>query len=311
MLGKTADGLVWMARYLERAENTARLVEVAQRLALTGGAEAANEWQAIVAATGNEDAFRARHGGDFSRARVSDFLLRDRTNPSSAATSIAAARTNARVVRTALTREVWEAINDFHLDVGAALQREAVPRDLGEILTRIRRHGAQVRGSLSGTMLRNAIYDFADLGTFLERADATARILSVKYYVLLPHADSVGGELDNAQWEQLLRSLQVNRAFIMVHGSQYSAQTVGDFLILDPRMPRSLVYCLNRIRAGLERRCDPADAILADADAMHGRLARAGVEQIIEGGLHEFLDGFLADLAGLASALAVRFRFYA
>ena len=163
MLGKTANGLFWMARYIERAANTARLVETGQRMALLRTGEAEAEWRGVAEAAGAAEDLAERHDGAFTADRVIDYLLRDPSNPSSALQSIENARTNARLVRTAITREVWEAVNEMFLAMRATLAAPVDERDLPEVLDRLRRHGALIRGMMVGTMLRNAIYDFMEL----------------------------------------------------------------------------------------------------------------------------------------------------
>ncbi len=313
LLGRSAGGLTWMMRYIERAETMARLIEAGQRMSLTRQGHATGEWQAIVSAAGQSDAY-AETGRPHDAAGVADFLLRDASNPMPLRQMIEMARFNARMVRTSITREVWEAINEFHLDMATLLAHQISPRDLPDTMTVIRRHAALVRGAFTGSMLRNEIYDFARLGTFLERADGSARILDVKYHVLLPTAQDVGAELDTAQWEQLLRAVGVNRAFMMVHGGDYSAATVADFLILDERMPRSLAYCVDRMRIHLAHLAHDhageteADRILVEIAA---RLDRAEIGEILEAGLHEFITGFLEDLIRLSDATAAAYRFAA
>lgn len=313
LLGRSAGGLTWMMRYIERAETIARLIEAGQRMSLTRQGDAATEWQAIVTAAGQADAYAAT-GRPLDAAGVADFLLRDAANPMPLRQMIEAARFNARSVRTTLTREVWEAVNEFHLEMGTLLAHSVSPRDLPETMSVIRRHGALVRGAFVGSMLRNEIYDFARLGTYLERADGTARILDVKYHVLLPSAQDVGAELDTAQWEQLLRAIGVNRAFMMVHGSDYGAPAVADFLIFDERMPRSLAYCTDRMRIHLAHLAHnhagetEADRILAE---MGARIDRAEIGEILEDGLHEFLTEYVGDLIRLSDAIAAAYRFSA
>ena len=206
MLGKTAGGLYWMFRYLERSENTARLLEAGFRIALTRSHAAEDEWKSVVTTAGALHAYEEKYQ-QFEASNVINFLLRDGDNPSSVVSVIEAARSNARMVRTALTREVWEATNECWMTLKALLAGPVRERDLPAVLGTIRQQSALVRGALHGTMLRNDIYDFARIGTFLERSDNTARILDVKYYVLLPSISSVGSSLDNVQWETILRSV--------------------------------------------------------------------------------------------------------
>ena len=174
MLGKTAGGLYWMFRYLERSENNARLVEAGIRIALTRSAAAEDEWMSVIQAAGVQTEFMERHERA-DAATVVDFLLRDKTNSSSVISVVEAARNNARLVRTALTREVWEATNNTWMTVRGALARTIPQRELPGVLGLIRQESAIVRGALHGTMLRNDIYNFCRIGTFIERADKTPR----------------------------------------------------------------------------------------------------------------------------------------
>jgi uncharacterized alpha-E superfamily protein len=180
------------------------------------------------------------------------------------------------------------------------------------VLGLIRQRSAFVRGTLHGTMLRNDGYDFSRLGTFIERADNTARLLDVKYYVLLPTASGVGSSLDNAQWEVILRSLSAEGAFRSVHGATRSPGTIASFLILDRRMPRSLAFCYGKIG-------DELDHLYRDygirlpchdlADETCGLLARATMASILEEGLHQFLQDFLGRNARLAGQIERDYRF--
>ncbi|MEZ5946882.1 MAG: alpha-E domain-containing protein [Hyphomonas sp.] len=157
------------------------------------------------------------------------------------------------MTRTALTREVWEALNDTWMSAREALKRPVSEQALPEVLTLVRQQGAQVRGAIAGTMLRNDIYDFAQLGTLVERSDNTARILDTKYYVLLPSSASIGSSLDNVQWEMILRSASAERSFHWLHGGAMSPLAIADFLIFDARLPRSLAFCYDMITDYLKR----------------------------------------------------------
>lgn len=313
MLGRTAGGLYWMFRHLERSENTARLIEAGMRIALTRSKELDDEWESVVTTAGQRDAYVERHD-HFDGPTVVDFLLRDTSNPSSVCSVIAAARANAREVRTALTREVWEATNTTWMAVTAALERPVRPPDLPAVLELIRQESAIVRGALHGTMLRNDTYDFCRLGTFLERADNTARILDVKYYVLLPSAFHVGTSLDNVQWETILRSVSAQRAYRWQNAGETSPLGIARFLILDQQMPRSLAFCyakiddnLNFLAAayGEEHRCHEL------AHELRARLTDRSIESIFEEGLHEFLGDCIGATNVLASTIERDYRFSA
>ena len=311
MLGKTAGGLMWMFRYLERSENTTRLIEAGFRIALTRPDNSDDEWASVLDATGTRPAYLARHE-QVTQAAAIDFMLRDGSNPSSVLASLEAARNNARLARTALSREVWEATNECWMEAKRLLARPVKERDLPEVLSVIRQQSALVRGALHGTMLRNDIFNFARIGTFLERADSTARILDVKYYVLLPSVSQIGSALDNVQWENILRSVGGQRSYRWLNGADVTPAGIVEFLVLDSRMPRSLVFCTAKIAANmgyLEKEYDLRHESHAQVEALMGRLATASTEAIFETGLHEFILDVLSDLAGLAQQIERDYRF--
>ncbi|MGB3554272.1 MAG: alpha-E domain-containing protein [Jannaschia sp.] len=312
MLGKTAGGLFWMFRYLERTENIARLVETGQRIALTRPDSSISEWKSVLETAGVRAAF-LEHNDEITGEAVIDWLLRSPNNTSSVLSCVESARMNARTVRTALTREVWEAVNECWMTLCEELSRKVVTRELPRVLGVIRARSAFVRGALHGTMLRNEMYDFARLGTFVERADATARLLDVKYFVLLPSIAGVGSRLDNAQWEMILRSVSAEGPFRMVHGNTQGAVDIAQFLILDGRMPRSLAFCYKKIGDNLEylRRDygirQPSHDL---AERLCLRLEQLSIEDIFEEGLHQFLQDFLRCNTELAHQIERDYRFF-
>ena len=312
MLGRSANGIFWMARYLERAENTARLLDVGFRMALTRGAQAAQEeWRSVLVTIGLDNEYRARFS-DYNGAQVVNFILRGADNPASVLSMIEGARTNARAVRTAITREVWEATNESWMVLRAMLARPVRESNLGEVLTAVRRQTTLVRGAMDGTMLRNEIFNFARIGTFIERADNTARILDVKYYVLLPSLAWVGSSLDNAQWETVLRSVAGDRAYRWLNAGGLDPRGIAQFLILDGRFPRSLVFCYEKLRSnlsGLVRQHGQetaAHGLLREAGM---KLQEASIERIFEQGLHEFITEFITNTVLIGEAIAADYRF--
>lgn len=312
MLGRTAAGLFWMARYLERAENMARLVEAGFRLALTRASSDEEEWGSVVATAGCGQAYLERHEA-YRADRVVDFILRDRSNPGSVICGLHACRENARMVRTALTREVWEAINDTWIRAKETLARPVREQALPDVLSLVRLQGAQVRGAIAGTMLRNDIYDFVQLGTFVERADNTARILDTKYYLLLPSSASIGSSLDSVQWEMILRSASAERSFQWLHGGNSSPWAIAEFLIFDTRLPRSLAFCYDMITDHLIRleRDYGARASSHDlANEQERQLTSLSIDRVFEDGLHEFLTGFTAQNNAFAGQIETDYRFY-
>lgn len=313
MLGKTAGGLYWMFRSLERAENTARLIEAGFRIALTRQTNAETEWRSVITTLAARRAYDKTHKV-YDGARVVDFLLRDASNPSSVLSIIKSARDNARLVRTALTTEVWAAVNETWM-LFTDLLKEPIPQtELPAVLATIRQQSALVRGALYGTMLRNDIYDFCRLGTFVERMDNTARIIDVKYYSLLPSPAFVGSRLDNVQWETLLRSVSAHRSFRWAVEDDFTAPAIAQFLILDRRMPRSLAFCAGQILNSLSHLVeDYGDTAPSQAHAMAGeirqKLLDRDINMIFNEGLHEFVSGLLGSTAALAKQVEVDYRF--
>ncbi len=312
MLGKTANGIFWMYRYLERAENTARLIETGQRIAITRLGDSDSEWRSVLQSAGVWPAFQ-KANDTLSKDAAIEWMLRSRKNTSSVLSCIESARHNARLVRTAITGEVWEATNSAYMNTRQMLSRHVSERDLPAALGAIRRHTALVRGMTHGTMMRNEIYDFARIGTFLERADNTARILDVKYYVLLPSARAVGSALDNVQWESILRSISARGGFRMEYGAEAGPMDITFYLILDKRLPRSLVFCTSKLRDNL-RYLDagqhtPTES-LKKVELLLRKYLSHELEAIFEFGLHEFIQEFIFHLADLARQIEIDYRFY-
>lgn len=313
MLGKTAGGLLWMSRYLERSENMARLVDAGFRIALTRGVSAADdEWRSILSTAAALQGFNEKHK-KIDGSTAINFLLRDRDNPSSVISAIESARNNARMVRTALTRESWEAVNVCWMTLKEALAKPVQTAELPQLLGLIRQQAALVRGASQGTMLRNDIYNFVRLGTLLERADNTARILDVKYYVLLPAASSVGSSLDNVQWDTILRSTSAERSFAWLNGGEISPAAIAEFLLLDRRMPRSLIFCYSGLVASLndlQREYQERQPCLDLAASTLQRLEAQTIQSIFKAGLHEFVTDFIRDNAALGFKVEEDYRFY-
>lgn len=313
MLGRSATGIFWMFRYLERAENTARLLEAGFRLALTRGDTANSaEWRSVLITLGLDRQFAAS-GGEYTGPHVCNYILRDKDNPDSVLAMIEGARTNARMVRTAITRQVWEGTNEAWMVLKDLLARPVRETNLGEVLDQIRRYATLVRGAMEGTMLRNDIFNFARIGTFIERADNTARILDVKYHVLLPSVAWVGSSLDHVQWETVLRSVAGDRAYRWLNAGGMDARGIAQFLILDGRFPRSLAFCYEKLRSNMGSLAREyggethAHELLRDSVSS---LHQASIDQIVDVGLHEFVVEFIASNMRIAKAIAQDYRFY-
>lgn len=311
MLGKTAGGLFWMFRYLERSENNARLLDAGFRIALTRSASASEEWKSVLKTAGSVIDYDAQHGV-YESKKVIDFLLRDLSNPSSVISIMKAARDNARLVRTALTREVWEATNEGWITLKELLDQPVPEKDLPDALSIIRKQNALVRGATHGTMLRNDGFYFTQLGTFMERADNTARILDVKYYLLLPSIAKIGSSLDNVQWETILRSVSAQRAYRWLNGAQISPANIAEFLILHRQMPRSLAYCAQQVDESLrflQEEYDVEHESCRLARGLYQGLKSGQIDEIFEDGLHEYIEGFLNKNSSLGAQIERDYRF--
>ena len=259
MLSRTADNLYWLSRYIERAENLARILDVASRLANLPSAYAgtSNEWQSAVATAACTDLFHAEYETATSE-NVIEFLAFSPKNPASIRNCIEVARHNARAVRTALTVEMWEIINGAWLELQSIdAQRLRQGHDLARFLAWVKETSLRFDGIAYRTMLRNDSYYFSRLGFQIERVDNTARILDVKYHVLLPDSEPIGGGLDYFQWAAVLRSVSAVTSYQWVYRDSVKPWLVADFLILREEMPRSLACCSGNIMRYLDELSRP------------------------------------------------------
>ncbi|EEW25722.1 alpha-E domain-containing protein [Rhodobacter ferrooxidans] len=306
MLSRTADNLYWIARRMERAETAARLLEVGARISLLPSVHGyRSEWDSLLRAGGMADGFAAKYGDPVQR-NIESHLFFDHDNPSSVAACITAARENGRIVRTALTAQVWDALNTAFQELRALERRERSELELSEMTEWTMRHAAMVRGAIDATLLRNDGYNFLNIGYYLERGDSTARLMDVKYYVLLPKVDYVGSGLDNYQWATLLRAMSSQRAFHWAYGGEVTAAKIAHFLILNPQCPRSLITCVAGMNNHLGRLAK-AYGRMTEAQELSARLLAGldsvSVEAIFEEGLHEFLSRFIRDAASLGAVI--------
>jgi uncharacterized alpha-E superfamily protein len=311
MLSRTADNLYWLARYVERAEYIARILDTTLRLTALPLAYvgSTNEWESAVATAGCAGAF-SEHYEEANEETVTEFLAFSSANPSSIRNCFEAARLNARAVRTALTSEMWDAINGAWLELkrwgNGPRSREEFARYLRWVL------GSSLRfdGSAYRTMLRNDAYWFSRIGVYMERADNTARILDVKYHLLLPALEKVGGPLDYYQWTSILRSVSALTAYHWVYRENVKPWLVADLLMLRDEMPRSLASCYENLVQNLDRiataygRQGPAQR---QARTVRARLENSKIDQIFQTGLHEFIDAFVEDNNRLGTAVSQQY----
>ena len=299
MLSRTADNLYWLSRYVERAEYLARILEATHRLSALPLAYVgtSNEWESAVATAGCSAAsFKAYD--EANESNVNDFLAFSTANTSSIRSCFELARGNARAVRTALTVEMWDSINTTWLELKRFGNGPTSREEFSRFLRWVQESSLRFDGSAYRTMLRNDAYWFSRLGVYIERADNTARILDVKYHLLLPEIERVGGPLDYFQWAAILRSVSAHTAYHWVYRESLKPWLVADLLILREEMPRSLASCYEAIVRNLDSiaaaygRQGPAQR---HARGIRTRLQNNRMDGIFQRGLHEFIGEFIAE----------------
>jgi uncharacterized alpha-E superfamily protein len=313
MLSRTAADLYWAGRYIERADFLARLLKATLRLAALPSADGDPNaaWASAVASAGAAYAF-AEQGRPADLKSVSAFLAFDPVNPSSIRCCLERARNNARAGRTAVSVEAWEAINGAWLDVGKTDGR-AISRDrLAAFLDGVTSAVLAFDGAAHRSMLRSESYWFILLGGALERADNTARLLDVKYHLLLPKGEEVGGTLDYVQWTTILRTVSAATAYRWVYRDSLKPWLVADLLILNRDMPRSLAACYDDVLRQLDSlaarsgRRGPAHRLAARTAS---RLGAMRIEDVFAQGLHEFVQDFIVENGNLGAAIAEQYLF--
>lgn len=301
MLSRVANSIYWLNRYIERAENVARFLDVNLNLLLDMPAGVEQQWDPLVATTGDIDFFK-EHYGTATPEKVIQFLVFDRSYPNSILSCLQVARENARSVREVISSEMWERVNAFHLMVADARREGLSLSALNDLLTQVKESSHLFAGVMEATMSHNEAWNFGQVGRYIERADKTSRILDVKYFILLPSTDDVGTTVDELGWIALLRSAS---AYEMYRKS--SAQhritpgQVASFLILDPEFPRSIRFCLFEVERSLHQISGtPIGTWRNAAERTVGRV-RAELEfvtisEIVSDGMHEFLDRLQSQL---------------
>ena len=302
MLSRTAENLFWSARYIERADSLARLLEVGYRISLIPNTERGytNEWESILETSGIKNEYLKKYK-TISKEKIIFFLLFDPENSSSVKNCIKTARENIRMVRTAVTLEVWNAINSSYHELDKNLKdTKNILKELPEIIEWIKKQVNLIRGTILNTQLINDGYDFLILGTYFERADFTARIINVKYFILLPSINYVGGDIDNFQWSLMLRSISSFRAFKWAYGGQEITYTkIIDFLILNMTCPRSLIFSIEKINHHLGRLSKfykQTSTSNKKMTLMYKKIKNLNANKITEIGLHEFLKSFIEEI---------------
>jgi len=299
MLSRTAENLYWMARHIERAENTARVLDVAHRTSLLPldieGTEA-YLWFAPLNITGCADSYEVKYG--LARAdAVTHYMALDPDNPASIYSCLRLARENARTVRGAITSEMWQVINDTWLELNR-LPQQMDHEKFQDFFDWVKDRSHLFRGVTLGTIIKDIGLSFIKLGTFLERADNTARILDVKYHILLPSVGDVGGAADYYQWGSLLKSVSAFEAYQKIYRDVISPQRVSELLIFRDDMPRSLHACMNEVEAALmDISGFSGQEARRLAGEQHATLHFGRIEDAFGRGLHEYLTDFLKNTA--------------
>ena len=294
MLSRTADHLYWMARYIERAENMARVLDVTHNMSLVPNAAESEAalWGPALEIAGNVEAYESAYA-EYTAADVIRYLAMDENNSSSIFNSLRSARENAHSVRAAMSSETWENINVLWLEFGQFSGADLAKGGLHEFCDWVKSRSHLFRGVSFGTMLRDDAFRFLRLGTFIERADNTARLLDVKYHLLLPSEEEIGGAVDYYEWSAVLRSVSAFQAYQKIFSDTIEPWRVAELLVLRDDMPRSLHACFDEIMPILEQLSRRNSECRRMAGELHARLHYGRMDEIFQEGLHEFLTDFI------------------
>jgi uncharacterized alpha-E superfamily protein len=310
MLSRVAEAIYWSSRYVERAENVARFIDVNMNLLLDSPIEQKSGWESLVMITGDQELFAKSYGKATPKA-VTQFLTFDLEYPSSILASVAAARENARTVRDIISREMWQELNEFYLMVVQAARPDVDPEDLNDFYARVKNAGIYFEGVTDATLSRGEAWHFARLGRMLERADKTSRILDVKYFLLLPVGNGIGTTVDQLGWTALLNSasaLQMYRQLFHVT----SPSNVSHFLLLNQNFPRAISYCVRQAQESLHAVMrSPIGTYRCEAERQLGqlraRLDYVTIDDVMAGGLHEYVDDLQGALNEIGTAIHKQF----
>ncbi|HRI86657.1 MAG TPA: alpha-E domain-containing protein [Candidatus Hydrogenedentes bacterium] len=306
MLSRVAESVYWLNRYIERADNVARFVDVNFHLHLDLPSANGEQWEPLVRTTGDYDVFMATYGA-VTRENALQFLAFDLNNPNSIASCLRSARENARIIREIIPSEIWEHINTFHIMVRDAARIPNIVYSPHDFLARVRSDSNLAIGLTESAMPRGEVWHFARLGRYLERADKTLRILDVKTFLELPSIVDIGDAIDAIQWSALLRSASAFEAYRKRHG-RIEPDRVAQFLLLDREFPRAVLFCVNAVDESLHAISrTPEDGYSNRAEQRVGlltsELAYADIQTIIAAGLHEYLDALQAKLNVVGDAV--------
>jgi uncharacterized alpha-E superfamily protein len=308
LLARYAECLFWMARFVERAENLARILEVHETYAHNRGG--ARDWFTIVQLNADEEAFAKKHASA-SAKNVIRFYLTDHENPTSIISSVRNARENGRALRPLISTEMWVQLNVFYNRLAAVDDAELTPGALSPLLNQIKEACQTFTGITEGTFYRDQAWYFYRLGRYLERGDQTTRLLDSKYYVLVRDSD-VGNMVNTGQWLALLRAASGYHAFRLLHQSDLTPWRIASFLLFNPSFPRSVFLCVREVDAaltGLKSRYNlrGGNDVAEGLDQLRAILGTRSIEEVLENGLHEFIDFIQRYLMAITERLGAAF----
>lgn len=310
MLSRIADSMYWMARYLERAGETARLMEI-NLLYLVEAEEDMGEedrWRPILQITSSEPLYGEQYeDGYVTTPRVLQFIAAGRTNPSAIRTCLRLFRENARVARDRISKEMWEAVNEIWMEFNERLKGPLTSERASSLFVDLRNQVARFNGLVASTMMRGEAYAFYQLGGCLERADMTARIVDVKYHIILPDLSMVGSALDYYQWAALLKSLSGFEAFRRSYHAGFMPADVAEFVVLNRAFPRSIVFSVERMEAALQTIGLEGKDATRETFGQVAAMVETSAARFFSTGLHEFLEQLLQRIAAFHVALADEF----
>lgn len=307
MLSRVADCLFWLGRYIERADNYARFIDVNYNLSIDLPPDVKEQWEPLIAATGDRDKYVEHFGSKFNRESAIFFLAFDKRNPNAIISAINSARENARIVRESIPKETWEILNELHFYIQNAAKRKVWEKDdPNHCFSEIKKKIQQINGLAYDTIPRTQGWYFTKMGQYLERADKTSRILDVKYHILLPSLEEVGTPLDFLHWNALLKSVSGFNAYRQTHHS-LSPTHIVEYLILDRYFPRSILFCLSSVEDCLHEISESKRGFSNQAEKAIGnlrsKLEYADINDIFKIGLHEYLDELQITLNEIAEAV--------
>ena len=311
MLSRVADSLYWLSRYIERAENNARILDVNLQVTLdsdrTGPDAEQIDWQPILSTLEDQKLFRS-HSVVVSAEAVCEFITFSKDNPNSISSSVAAARENARTIREYISSEMWERINSMFLWMNSTDARQIYESSAIDLYRRVVDYSHQFQGTTDATLTHGEGWNFMQAGRYLERADCASRILDLKYHILLPHGERVGGNVDVVQWQAVLKSCSAFEAYRKLHVGQVTPWSVAEFIVLHDSFPRSIRFCAERLDSALHRisGCDRGH-FANEAERLSGRLVSdlnyTTITDVFQRGLHQYLEGIQLRLLEIATAM--------